>query len=323
MSEPRLHHYISQCYLKAFTKDGTKTSQLFAINLTDGWTFSTTPRNVGAERDFNRVEGLPAGEIEQAFSSFEAEVASALVRIRLSQSIENDSDWNAVLNLMSLFAVRNPRFRETMRSFIDQVMRTAVSMVLATPERWEVQVRKMKAAGAMKDGPAVSYEQLKDFHDRGEYDISVSTASHIGRELDAQDTVLQANGQREWTLCIADPKSGGFITCDHPVCLIHSDGRPPGRMRPAGFGTLKTTVIFSLSPELLVLGTFEGAGGVARMTPLQVAFMNTYICGFAERQIYARDSSFELIHGDSKVPITAAQLSRQLAQESGESSATC
>ena len=139
-----------------------------------------------------------------------------------------------MLNLMALFAVRNPRLRETARDFIDSTSRLMMSLVLATPERWESQVRQMKAAGVIDDEPRVSYEQVKRFHEKGEYDIEISTASHIAREFKTHDSVLKTMAARKWLLCIADLESGGFISSDHPVCLMHSDGETPSIGRPVG-----------------------------------------------------------------------------------------
>ncbi len=58
MTEPRKHHFISQCYLKGFTRSGRKDGQLFAINISDGSSFCTKPASVGAKRDFNRIEAF-------------------------------------------------------------------------------------------------------------------------------------------------------------------------------------------------------------------------------------------------------------------------
>ena len=322
MTEARIHHYISQCYLKGFTRDGTKDSQLFAINLSGGSTFSTKPKNVGAERDFNRIEGHPPGELERELSSFESEVDAALDRIRQLRSIDNPDDWNAVLNLMALFAVRNPRLREIARDFVDRTSRIILSLALATPERWESQLRQMKAAGVIDDEPRISYEQLKSFHEKGEYDIGISKASHIAREFMTHDSVLKTMATRKWLLCIANRESGGFCTSDHPVCLIHSDGETPTFQRPVGYGTVGSTVIFPIGCELLAVGTFEGSGGVRQLSPFQVAYMNGVVCSYALRQIYAPDASFRVLVGNNLNPITGAELSRRLADEDANSTST-
>jgi hypothetical protein len=93
MKNARNHHFVSQCYLKRFTQAGTKDSQLFAINLADGSTFSTRPKNVAVERDFNRISGDSPGELDAALSAFESKVDAALDRIHCSRRIDDREEW--------------------------------------------------------------------------------------------------------------------------------------------------------------------------------------------------------------------------------------
>jgi len=318
MTEPRIHHYLSQCYLKGFTPTGRKDGQLFAINLSDGSSFRPKPANVGAERDFNRIEGLLPGALERALSGFEAEVDAALVRVRQSHSIDEHEDWNAVLNLMALFAVRNPRFRGVVRDFVEETSRLMLDMTLATPQRLEVEVRSMKAAGGIDDEPRIRYDQIKRFHEENDYRVEVPKSWHIKTELKSHDKVLRTMRDRRWLLCMANQAPGGFITSDHPVCLIHSDGTFPSFQRPVGHGLANSTVIFPLGHKLLTVGTFEGSSGVRQLSPLQVGYMNSIVYAYAERQIYARDDTFDIILGADL--ISGAELSRRLAAGNEETS---
>jgi hypothetical protein len=87
MGEARRHHFLSQCYLKGFTADGTKEGKLFVINTSDGSTFETKPINVAVERDFNAVEGRPPGELEGKLAQLEGVLGAALDRIVSARSI--------------------------------------------------------------------------------------------------------------------------------------------------------------------------------------------------------------------------------------------
>ena len=51
----RAHHFLSRCYLKGFTQQGTKYSKLTTLDLKKESFFITTPKNVGHERDFNTI----------------------------------------------------------------------------------------------------------------------------------------------------------------------------------------------------------------------------------------------------------------------------
>lgn len=106
MGEARGHHYISQCYLKRFTRNRNKKSKLWVCNLVSGDSFSTVPANVAKERDFNRVAGHPPGALDNWLSIFEAQANKALDKIEQTRSLQDFDAWLQVLNLVALFAVR-------------------------------------------------------------------------------------------------------------------------------------------------------------------------------------------------------------------------
>jgi hypothetical protein len=54
----RQHHYVPQCYLKGFVKD-RKKPKLFVVDCKERRSFSTSPDNVAAERDFHRIDATP------------------------------------------------------------------------------------------------------------------------------------------------------------------------------------------------------------------------------------------------------------------------
>ena len=81
-------------------------------------------------------------------------------------------------------------------------------------------------------------------------------------------------------------------------------------------------MIFPLGRELLAVGTFEGSGGVRQLSRFQAAYMNGIVCGYAQRQIYARDASFRVLVGNNVEPITGTELSRRLAAGDENSNST-
>ena len=61
----RNHHYIPQFYLRGFLNPSCKKKQLYVIDKIKKQHFVTTPRNVGSQRDFNRME-IPGKPIDEA-----------------------------------------------------------------------------------------------------------------------------------------------------------------------------------------------------------------------------------------------------------------
>lgn len=290
----RRHHFISQCYLKRFTRNGSKNSKLWAYDIPSGKTFETMPANVAHQRDFNRVDicGHLPDALESSLAKFESQADSALHKIADTQSLDDFDSWVTILNLVALFAVRNPRMREMMRDSQERLANIIMDVTLAKKERWELQLKRAIASGDIELDSGVSYEDVKEFHNRGEYTIEVPTMRHIRTEFHVYEPVLRTMVDRKWQLCIAAPDSGGYVTTDHPVCLIHSDGEPQSLVRPLGYGLKGTTVVFPVTRELLAIGTFEGDGGVQTLTRNQVAYFNTIVMNFADRQVYAPNGRF-------------------------------
>jgi len=77
----RLHHHVSQCYLKGFVVDRNKP-KLFVVDIKELRSFTTNPVNVAVERDFHRidVDGHPPDALENNLSRFESELDQALLR---------------------------------------------------------------------------------------------------------------------------------------------------------------------------------------------------------------------------------------------------
>jgi len=280
--------------LKGFTKGRSKKSTLYVTDFETGRQFPTIPRNVAAGRDFNRVDidGISPDHVESGIAAFESKLGKALERIHQERDITDPEDRNLVLNLIALLAVRNPRMRENVRYSLEQVMRQVMDLTTATKERYESSFAKAARAGALEAEEILPYERMREFVDRGEYTISVSTTHHVGQELSLVDSILPLLGQRKWLLARALPGTGGFITSDHPVILQWTDRPMTSVLGGPGFALRGTEVLFSVSHDLALIGTFDGPEGVIDVDESQAALMNGVILGNWQRQIYARDDRF-------------------------------
>jgi Protein of unknown function (DUF4238) len=169
----RRHHYVSQCYLKAFSVQHKKSSPI--VNVFDRQSrkvFECGIHKVALEGDFNRVEieEHEPDAVERAMAEFESQLAPALAHIIEARSLENEEDRSYLLNFIGLLALRNPRQREIVRDFQERVAKTILGIVLATPERWESQVKRAKAAGFIDPNANTNYDAMKQFaekHRRG------------------------------------------------------------------------------------------------------------------------------------------------------------
>ncbi len=291
-TQARHHHHIPQFYLRGFAastgKDGYR---LTVADLAAEKFFDTNPRNVGGERDFNRIEieGHAPDALEQQLAGFETEVAESIRCVGESQRFEGDDRRN-ILNLIALLIVRSPQMREHIRKMSEQLMKQMLSVSLASKQRWEEQEARMIAEGK---GPptnelGLTYEEVKEFHERGEYDILLNRGYHIGLELRMHDPVLRALAARKWTLYTSDDSTGCFVTTDRPVMLTHLKPMevPPIYRNSPGFGTPETEVIFPLTKHMTLAGLFEGEESIVRANMQVVAHANTRMIHGAYGQVY-------------------------------------
>ena len=145
-SVARKHHYVPQAYLAAFTSTGTKDGQFFVLDVESGRAFRTSPGNVAAQRDFNRVdiEGHSPDAVENALAPFEGNAICAIRRVVETQSFPSDSDWNLILNLLALLAVRNPRLRGSFNQSREQTVRIIGNLLASDKKLWDRHMQRAK-----------------------------------------------------------------------------------------------------------------------------------------------------------------------------------
>jgi hypothetical protein len=286
----RIHHYIPRCYLKGFAGSRSKNAKLLVVDGKMKRHFVTTSKNVAAEKDFNRLDipGIPLDALENDLSKFETDLDRALGTIITTRSFAHAEDRALIFNLMALLAVRNPRWRETMRDAMEQTSDIIMGLTLATKERYESEMRKARDAGFVT-GKDVPYEEMKEFHEKRQYRVTVPTMRQIDREIRQQEVVLPYLFNRKWILAKARSGHGTFITSDHPVCLMWSDAKLRDGFYPPGFGLRGTEVYFPLSKDLALIGTFEGEEREQEVEAAAIAALNGAQIAYAERQVFATD----------------------------------
>lgn len=310
----RHHHYISQCYLKGFSKGGSKKSKLLVIDLKEKKQFETIPRNVGGLRDFNRIdfEGVDQNIIENDLAKFEGEAATALKKLGENLSFEGINK-SLILNLIALFAVRSPERREHWRKFQAQIVETMTALTLASKERWESQIKQMKDSGHDVDDN-VTYEDAKKFFDSKKYTISVPREQHIHIEFVGMEAILPTLYDRNWLLLQSTEDSGPFITTDNPVSLTWKDPEkvPPFQRNSPGFGLIDTQLCFPVSKNLALVGEFDSQDGTTEATKEFVSAINTRMIQFANKQIYASKAGFYFLGKGNEI-LEGKQLLRQIS----------
>lgn len=299
----RHHHYISQCYLRGFTKSGSKKSKLTVTDLKQRKHFETIPRNVAGIRDFNRVdiEGVEPDAVERSLSSFEGDVASALKSMEREKTFTGDGK-TTLLNFIALLSIRSPEMRENWRKSFAQMTEIMMEQTLATKERWEFQRKKLKDAGK-EVNENVTYEDAKKFFDSKAYKIQVATERHLHLEFLGVEKILPYLFQRKWLLLITNNETGPFITTDNPVNLTWNkpDEIPLMYRNSPGHGLKGTQIYFPISKYLALIGEFDGREGVINANKELVATLNSKMLIFVYKQIYSPSFRFYFMGKDKVI----------------------
>jgi len=282
----RNHHFVPQYYLKGFARPRSKDGTLTVFDLKARKSFTTRPRNVAARRDYNRIEieGQDPNVIESKLGLIEAEADQAFRRIINARSTDNPDDFSFVLLQIARIAVSNPAFREQRDKLIGQLGSVMMRNMVATPDRW---AEVTQQAGEELGGEAVPYDHVRAAVENGGIVVGAAQEALIEQEIALWPSIMPVLEQRKWTLIIAPPKSTGFITCDRPFSLQWTDPAISRGPYGVGLGCADTTLIFPISHDLAVVGSFEHGAAAGVVSEQIVASVNLAMFLAAMRQIYA------------------------------------
>ena len=195
----RRHHYLPASYLGGFTKSRRKDGQFSVVEIATGRTFTTSPKNVAVERDFNRIDidGIASDAIENALAPFEGEAVQAIRNASRTSSFPIGMDYHRILNLLCLISVRNPFLRNSFNRSREQVLRRIANLLVSDRDIWE---SLHPAEGDSSERSCdVSFEEIGEFVDEGKYKIEIPADGNLAVEFDTFNEILPILGQRHWS----------------------------------------------------------------------------------------------------------------------------
>jgi hypothetical protein len=286
MSNTRNHHYVSQFYLKGFSKNGGTKAKLFVYDKKQRKYFQSNPRNIASKRDFNRISTKgKENYIEDHQATMEARFASIFRNLTESKEYPNDENLSYILTFMALISLRNPKTRAIFNKFYLDIVEKLNSMTMASEE---IYIDQCLQAGIKKED-IIPYEKQKEFIDnKDRYTISINQEIHIQAEHQNIDYLSELLHKRYWYLIKSDETIGEFITSDYPVSLTSLVESP--KMYGVGFGMQKTEVSFPISKYLALIGVFEEYDNIDKTisaTKDLVENINIRTYEFANKQIYS------------------------------------
>jgi hypothetical protein len=302
-ADAKIQHYVPQYYLRSFID---AKEQLYVVDRPREKFFRVPTKKVGGELYFNliNVKGIDPFAVEKALAELEGIVAPALERIKAARSLADEKDRSAVMNLIASVTIRNPKQREAIGEIVNYGGQLLAAAGLSTKARFDEYVSAMKAQGKQA---TETYEEMKELVAKSPGTFKAAQEFYVLTELRLHDHLVRRYEGRTWQIVIASDDSGGFITSDHPVCLRWSDGQDHGNLSP-GLAIPGTEVIFPLSPQLMLRGSFEGEENVVEADRSTVADINSLLISNSHNQVYAQDALFNYKREPKEEVVSGATL---------------
>lgn len=181
----RNHHYVPQCYLKNFATNRRKP-KITVIDLARRQKFSSHPKNIAVERDFNSIDlpGMRSDSFENDFSSFEQKVSEALERILKDKAINTNSDKVTILDFISVLAVKNPRGRRMMNEFQNELLDKILRMSVRDEGSYWGILEKIIGGSSLKKKNYPTYQSFLAGINNGSFELKMTSTDSVRLELD-------------------------------------------------------------------------------------------------------------------------------------------
>jgi len=290
----RNHHYIPQFYLRGFTPAMKKKSPITVFDFDQKKMFRTNTLNVCGNRDFNRIdfEGTNPNAIEEIYSGFESKAANSIRELEKGAPFCGENR-DIIFNLIALLAVRSPQLREKLREAHEVSLKALIDLILSNEKNWESTKSKMIENGRSID-VGTTYAEVKCCQEKNEYKIILDNNYNIKSELESMDAVLQSLPKRNWVLIKSQKVDEHFITSDNPVVLDNFKIPKEKNFYEnlVGFELSNTNVMFPLTKNLLLLGSYYLKEGTIQADRASMASLNRIVFNHAYKQLYAPASTF-------------------------------
>ena len=135
----RNHHYVPQFYLRGFLDPNLQGERLHVIDKTDRRHFVTSPRNIAAQRDFNRINipGHAMDEIESHLSQIESQAVRVLRDIAQNATLPQNRDMDVLVVFVGILAANNPQIRDSLINEDREITRQMMQSTVESREAYE------------------------------------------------------------------------------------------------------------------------------------------------------------------------------------------
>ena len=310
----RNHHYVPRFYLKEFLDFNLPNEQLHVLDKVDRRHFVTNPRNIAAQRDFNRIniQGHAVDEIESHLAQIERQAATVLRDIAQNATLPQNRDMDILVVFIGILAVNNPQVRDSLINIDQEITRQMMQSVVESREAYESRLSELGI-----ENP-IEYEVIKEFVESENYTISIedSDGYYLARVfVGLYDAVLPFFNNMQWSLVIAEDSVSDFISSDRPAFLFKiTDLIPypqsryittpaglilPNRIPPLRSDMVNFELTMSLNPRMVIYATTsENPFPIEYGDQMTVARINGRTIDAAARQVYCSNIDFKFLDNE-------------------------
>ncbi len=230
--------------------------------------YISKPEKVARERDFYRLykPDLYDYAIEKDLGALESELAPVLRHVT-ETDMASPKELGTLLSLAANIYVRGPRGLERAYLAIEEQMRSGLKDGTLTAEAWE-EVRELLRLEGEDSAARVTYEEARRRLREDEAWSPIAPRDYIVAHLaDLNKIILDklipdTPEDHVWSLAVANPDAGEFITSDSPLCWMSVLPWEPGHKKVESIETPgpgdslddpNTTVSFPLSKKLALI----------------------------------------------------------------------
>ena len=288
MPTPKRQHFIPILHLQHFV--GTDPQgQVWTYDAETGVVRSAIPKETAVQSHFYSVEGEDGTmdtRVEDFLAKMESNAAPAYDALLRAEIPKKDSQARAdFATFLALMYVRTPAMRRMGAEMIGREMQIRCYAYGSNEKAFDALNRRAERDG-MQPLNAEQKEKLrKTFLDPSSYIMEIAKERTL-MVLKTADGLAPILFNMKWS--IVEPLHGFFITTDNPLVReVDPKTRHP-IYGDHGFGNKTAEVIFPLSPQRLLLMSWEeGSRDIGAFERTHVDTVNRRLAGHSDRYLYS------------------------------------
>lgn len=252
-NEPRRHHYVPVAYLRHFTDTGMSNGVLDVIDGPTKKKWRSSPQACGyAKNHFASLDAdgnVTSVLVEKLRADLEGNLAPAFARAAHGQA--DAAALDAVVALAALLHVGAPRMRTATQAGLEQALATGRA----------IQAGLLAGQGTMPPVVAGTDDPPGILHTDLERALADNTVHNqlAAFGVEGLPVVRPFLARRHWTLFVASPAAGQFLTADAPLlCDWAVVPSPAGPWVPS-IADSRAVLVLPLSKQVLAMGWAEPA----------------------------------------------------------------